>query len=174
MFVFLFGGCSTVNTASLNNQLNLTATSTPIAQNSPDGEGRIIKEAGWQVPAPKEKKKIRTNIISMAAEDGRKVDVSITEYVHEKDVLYTETPVPGTTLVRGALRLANFSELKVKEKIFLYTIFARPVRPQEESNDNSSHDHMFVYQIVDRNGDSIFETLLIGKSKFLVPNWALE
>jgi hypothetical protein len=51
-------------------------------------------------------------------------------------------------------------------KVFMYTIFgAANVEPREDG---------FVYQIQDRDGDGIFETLLSGGQDVIVPNWVLH
>lgn len=168
-------GSSIENSASvvsLNAGLGLNFVSAPTPPNLPQNDdGRIVKEEGWQIPSPKEKREIGTKLIDMISEDRKSVRVMTTNYAPVEKTIYSEkTDDARVTLVRDNLILGNFVEYKAKGKVFLYTIFAR--RPMSEKQEiGSSNEKIFVYQIVDRDGDGKFETLLIKNSKFLTPSW---
>ena len=111
----------------------------------------------------------------MDSEGGGNGKVTITYYKPTTNFIYNEDPVQGTVLVRGDLEVVDFIENKVKEKIFAYTIFARKAKVSQGSMDNnSSHDHTFVYRILDKDGDGKFETLLTDSSKILIPKWVMQ
>ena len=166
-------GCSTINILSLSAGPVLHVAAVPTPQNLPqDTDGRIVKEEGWQIPSPKEKKEIGTKLIDMISEGGKNVKVTTTNYAPVGKIVYSEkTDDPRVTLVRDNLILGNFVEYKAKGKVFLYTIFARRPNTEKQENGNSSREKIFVYQIVDRDGDGKFETLLINSTKFLTPYW---
>ena len=61
LIVFLtvvFIGCSTVNTTSINDELNTNISPTPNLEETPkENDGRIVKEEGWQIPPLGKKEK---------------------------------------------------------------------------------------------------------------------
>lgn len=174
----VFIGCSTVNTTSINDELNTNISPTPNLEETPKkNDGRIVNEEGWQIPPREKRRKLRERVIDMLSEDGKNFKVTITQYVPIGGFIYSEESLLNeqkTTQLRGNLSMAGFTEFKLKEKVFLYTIMAITRKPETQKGDNTTHERHFGYQIVDRDGDGKFETLITDKSKFLVPAWAID
>jgi hypothetical protein len=164
--------CSTANIASSGNSKALPSV-TPVLQDSSLGNKPIEKESGWQVPKAEKKEEIKTRTTSAIAEDGSSVLVTITDYAIPGGFTYNESQAAGDTIVQGNLKTGNYSEFKVNGNFFLYAIFARSVRDANTANNNASHNHSFVYQIIDQDGDGKFETLL-KNNKYVVPSWTLK
>jgi hypothetical protein len=175
MFLSVFlAGCSAANTTLQNS--NPEKKSAPVEQNQNRvSDNRIIKAEGWQIPSPEKKEQVRKKTKSLNSDEGDAFEVTLTYYVPTERFIYREKPLNDNQiiLVKGELELFDFIEYRVKDKIFAYTIFARRYKI-DQPNDNSSHEHKFVYRILDSNGDGKFETLLTDNSELLVPQWILK
>jgi hypothetical protein len=173
----VFIGCSTINNTSVSDELNTKISPTPnLQENPPDTDGRIVKKEGWQIPPLKKMRNLGEEVVDMDSEDGESVKVTLTFYAPKDGYRYTEKPSVNNpnTGVGIDLSMLGFTEFKVKERVFLYSILAITRRFETEKRDNSTNERYFSYQIGDRDGDGKFESLLIDKSKFLVPAWAVE
>lgn len=177
IFAVFHLGCSTATTTSLKDETGINFSPTPAPKNFNNDEGIILKEKGWQIPSPRKKQKSKIKESIMKSEDGKDIKVTATFYTPIENFIYEENPLDANgevILVHGKLKLMNFVEIKVEENVFLYTISARKTEAKEPIYNSTSHNHIFGYQIVDRDGDGKFETLLTDGSKFLVPVWALQ
>lgn len=174
LLTLVFVGCSTVETTSLNEERAIETSPTQTDSNQNNQAGII--ESGWQIPLPEKKRTLKKSIVTRVSEDGKNIKVTTTECAPINDFIYEEklTDYQKTKLISGELQLKTFIENKVNEKIFWYTIFAKQTESNEQKSDNSSHNHIFVYRIVDKDGDGKFETRVSDSSEILVPKWAIE
>jgi hypothetical protein len=60
-------------------------------------------------------------------------------------------------------------ETSVNRKVFMYSITVGPLNLNDRD-----HRDPFVYQIQDRDGDGLFETLLGDYDEIILPNWVLR
>ena len=174
-FIIILVGCSYANTGALKDRSEIKLSSTPSSVIQ-DSDSKYIKETGWQVPLPEKKKIVKTSKATIDSESGKHVEIVITAYAPIDDFLFRiepDNPYQKKGLFDEVLKLESIEEIKVKERIFWYTIFARKAKFGEQKSNNISHEHAFVYRILDKDGDGKFETLLTDSSKILVPQWAV-
>jgi hypothetical protein len=75
--------------------------------------------------------------------------------------------------MKGQLESVSYLEMSANRKVFFYSIFTEKVVLPPPSN-NDPHDDPFRYQIMDADGDGIFETLMGEYDEIVVPDWALR
>ncbi len=75
--------------------------------------------------------------------------------------------------LKGPLESEAFFEVRANGKVFMYTVFFEKVLPPPVSNSDHRGDSN-QYQIQDKDGDGIFETLLGDYDEIIVPNWVLK
>lgn len=169
ILTMLLLGCSTVKTVS---QSNVELIQPSHIQTNPgqSSQNRIINEKGWQSPPSRHRRKIKTTVSNRISEDGNNINVTSSYYTQNEKFIYSEK----IKSFDEDFELQTYIENKVKNKIFWYTIFARKVPVNTKQTVNSSHNHPFVYGIIDTDGDGIFETKVIDGSEILVPNWAAK
>ncbi|MCA1623947.1 MAG: DUF2782 domain-containing protein [Acidobacteria bacterium] len=175
--VFLFG-CSTVNTSSLSNKLEIKTSSSPtplgISQNN---EGKFIRQEGWKIPLPEKKEKMRVLERDVMSETGNRVKRTITIYNPIGDFFfYIDHPTSnlGIQMMSGLLQLESIWEVKVKEKIYSYTVIVRKAVPNAQTDESILTRHEFPYRYFDIDGDGKFETLVADDSDILVPSWVTQ
>jgi hypothetical protein len=174
-FAVCFAGCSSAKTASAENELAIKFSPTPTPQSSvEESKDDSVKNENWQIPLLKNRKQTRISFSDTKSEDGKPVRLMITDYAPKNEVFFTQVPsgsVSPNRLLSGLLKLEFIEELRVKEKIFGYVVFARATKTDEKTGKPSPFGQMFVYRIIDKDGDGKFETLLADDSKILVPQW---
>jgi hypothetical protein len=171
-------------TVANNSEVDLHNTPTPTVESkSPpnpkdvvrfDGKN-YIKKSGWRAPSrdntyvdesydqgdpiylTESGKRVRTNTILYGYRSP---------WSHSQDFHYDRGDLD---YLNGKLEALSFMEKSANGKIFLYSIHVGPVILNE-------HDHRdpFGYRILDRDGDGIFETLLVEETDIVVPNWVLK
>ena len=143
-----------------------------------DGKN-YIKKSGWETPSKK------NAYIDESYDQGNREGVTKSgKRVRTKESSYSIAPpwqysqnfiYKGRELdyLKGKLISNNFLETSVNDKVFLYWISAQNVGSPPPSN-NEPHEDPFVYEIMDSDGDGIFETLLGDYDEIIVPNWVLN
>ena len=101
--------------------------------------------------------------------------VSTIHYIYNIPWIYSETfsfDGSGLDYLKGKIESKYFTELRANGNIFMYTTPGRKVTGLPANIE--PHEDPFVYQIQDRDGDGIFETLLSGGQDIIVPNWVFK
>jgi hypothetical protein len=135
-----------------------------------------IKKSGWTVPVSNDANIIKIDADMGTTKDGNEVKVSTIHYNHKTPKSYSENLDPEYLIwesMKGNLISGGFTEHRVNGKAFMYSIFAEKVARPPASN-SDPHLEPFVYQIMDTDGDGIFETLLGDYDKIIVPDWVLK
>lgn len=171
----------------LNSEGNLPNTPVPpIESSSPnrrdivlfDGKN-YIKKSGWKTPS-------RSNAyidesydqgeVERLTVSGKQVKTKTLLYDYKTPCLYSQDfHYDGRDLdyLKGKLESLSFLEMSVNGKVFMYSISVEKVVTPPPSN-NGPHVEHFGYQIQDRDGDGIFETLVGHDGDIIVPNWVLK
>lgn len=90
------------------------------------------------------------------------------------EVLYTEELFSeSVTRLHGELVLISFKEFRLNDNIYLYSIVAKKNEDINQKNINA-HNELLIYQILDNDGDGIFETLIDNDSTILIPKWCVK
>ena len=134
-----------------------------------------IKKTGWKVPSSNETYIIKKEPDMGTTTYGKEVKVNTVDYKYKAPKSYSEDfyyEGPNLKNMKGKLLSGGFREYSVNGRIFMYTVFAEKVVPAPASN-SDPHVDPFVYQIMDADGDGIFETLR-GDYDMIVPNWVLK
>jgi len=163
-----------------NRSAEIVASKSPSNPRDPvvfDGKN-YVKKSGWSVPPhndtyvddayPEDAAKGTTKV-------GKAVKVSTIHYIYNIPWIYSETfsfDGSGLDYLKGKIESKYFTELRANGKIFMYTIPGRKVTGLPANIE--PHEDPFVYQIQDRDGDGIFETLLNGGQDIIVPNWVFK
>jgi len=160
---------------------NLNTSVTPENKSSLNSRDTVlkncIKKDGWLVPSPDGRQISDTKKHMMPTRNGKEIEVTeITySYGYENPWTYSQD-VPckggGTENLRGKVATPWYTELSVKSKVFMYSIFAKEVRLPPPSNSDPGEER-FIYQIQDADGDGVFETLVHDKNTS-VPEWVLK
>lgn len=171
----------------LNSEVNLQKTpGPPIESSSPnrrdivlfDGKN-YIKKSGWKTPSRSD------TYIDESYDQGKGEGVTVSGkrvrtntifYLYKVPWLYSQDfYYEGRDLdyLKGKLESLSFMEISVNGKVFMYSISTQKVVEPPPSM-NEDHEDPFGYQIQDRNGDGIFETLLGDYDEIIVPNWVLK
>jgi hypothetical protein len=143
-----------------------------------DGKN-YIKKSGWKVPSRKEAYVDDTydgRPQERATERGRDVETTTVHYIYKAPWFYSQDfYYEGRDLdyMIGKLKANDFLEMSAKGNVFMYSIFGEKVVLPPASN-SERHEDPFGYQIQDRDGDGIFETLLGPYDDIIVPNWVLK
>ena len=140
-----------------------------------DGE-KYIKKSGWKVPSyddtwVNESYQLHNKPLEEMTENGKKVKTNVKQYVYKTPPKFTEDfNFKGNDLeyLKGVLERAGFLESRVNGKVFMYSVYI--VTTWNGTQDAASNQ----YQIQDRDGDGIFETLLGDYDEIIVPNWVLK
>ncbi len=204
LYLLLFGfhifGCSkavpenNTGTSNLKPAENAVLNSEVIPRNTPspsierpspnprdvvlfDGTN-FIKKSGWKMP-PKNDTYIDENYDQGDPErltkSGKKVKTNTILYGYRTPWLYSEDFFyEGRNLdyLKAKLESFSFLEMSANGKVFFYSIFAQKV--VSPPSDNEPHLDPFSYQIMDADGDGVFETLLGDYDEIVVPNWVLR
>lgn len=173
--VFSFD-CSTVNTSSFSNKLETKILPSPTPTDSPQNhEAKYINPDGWEIPLPEKRKKTRVIERDVKTEDGKIAKRTLTIYSPTDDFFFhRESFSQDSEITTGLLKLQGIYELKVKEKVYGYTIYAQKTIPDEQTGKHTSIGPTFFYQCFDTDGDGKFETLVTDTSGMLIPSWASQ
>ncbi len=134
-----------------------------------------IKKNGWLVPSSKGTNVTKKETEMGTTNDGSEIEVITTYHDYKTPKSYSENfyhEGPNLANVKGRLISGGFTKYSAHGKTFMYSIFAEKVVPPPASN-SDPHVDPFVYQIMDTDGDGIFETLR-GEYEIIVPNWVLK
>lgn len=139
-----------------------------------DGKN-YIKKSGWKTP-PKNDTYIDESYdqgsVEGRTEKGKQVRTNTLLYVyrtswwHSQDICYEGRDLD---YLKGKLESLSFMETSVNGKVFMYSITVGPLILND-----LDHRDPFGYQIQDRDGDGIFETLLSDDADIVVPNWVFK
>jgi hypothetical protein len=145
-----------------------------------DGKN-YIKKSGWLVP-PRDHAFVDDtyDAARMApvtrTRAGTIVKETAIHYIYKTPWIYSERftyeLADGPSFLRGKISSDNFLEMSVKGNVFMYRIHCQKVTGLPANSE--PHEDPFMYQIQDRNGDGIFETLLASIDDIIVPNWVLK
>jgi hypothetical protein len=172
-FIFSFISCSTVKTSSVSNKLEINASPQPTPSVSQQNyEARFIRQEGYKIPFPEKKRKTRVIEREVMSENGKKVKRTIILFASGDFLFQREsgTSNSGIEIPSEMLKLKGIWELKIKDKIYSYTITAHNATP----NKLIDHEHDFIYRYFDMDGDGKFEMLVTDDSEVLVPEWATQ
>ena len=143
-----------------------------------DGKN-YLKKSGWKVPSRKEAYLNDTydqGVVERVTKNGKQVRTKTIDYIFKTPWLYSQDFYfvgRGLESMKGQLESTSFLEMSVNGKVFFYSIFTQKVVSPPPSN-NDPHEDPFRYQIMDADGDGIFETLLGDYDEIIVPNWVLK
>lgn len=107
-----------------------------------------------------------------ATEKGKQVRVKSILYGYRTPWWHSQDFYDGRgdlDYLKGKLESLSFMEISTNGKIFMYSITVGPLRLND-----LDHRDPFGYRIQDRDGDGIFETLLLRDADIVVPNWILK
>jgi len=180
-------GLKPAENVGLNSEVNLHNTAVlPIETSSAnprdvllfDGKN-YIKKSGWETPSNKKAyidEKYDQGKWDGVTKSGKRVRTMASSYSIRPPWYYSqEFRYEGGELdyLKGNLVSNNFLEISFNGKVFLYSISAATAGSWPTSN-SEPHDDPFVYEIMDSDGDGIFETLLRDLDDIIVPNWVLK
>lgn len=167
---------STPLVSSQSNETNeRTAVSTPRDEVISSGKD-YVKKSGWTVPSRAETDVVERQTDMGTTKDGKAVEVILVFHDYKAPKSYSENfyfEGPNLDNMRGVLKSGGFTEYSINGKRFMYAVFVEKIVPLPASN-SDPHEDPFVYQIMDTDGDGIFETLLGDYDKLIVPDWVLK
>jgi hypothetical protein len=135
-------------------------------------DGRIINESGWKVPQTKDTRTGNKEVKTINSVEVKPFKVKTTYFTPNTEVLYTEELFSeNVTRLHGELVLIHFEEFRLNDKVYLYSITAKKNESINQKNVNA-HNEIMVYQILDNDGDGIFETLIDDYKTVPIPKWA--
>lgn len=167
-FLFFTTACTNLNSGKNNSDDGAVPTpkKTPVII-----EGRIISETGWKIPQTKDTKRCLPTVKKINSIEGKPFNVKITTFTPIDEALYTEELFSeNITRLRGELALHSFEEYRLNDKVYLYLIIAKENEDINQKNING-HNEKLIYQILDSDGDGIFETLIDNDPTVLIPKW---
>jgi hypothetical protein len=172
-FLFFTTACTNLNISSgKNNSENgavPTTKKTPIII-----DGRLINETGWQVPQTRDTEIGTPTVKKINSIEGKPFKVKTIYFAPNNEVLYTEELFSeNVTRLHGELVLHGFEEFRLNDKVYLYSIVAKENEDINQKNINA-HNEKLIYQILDNDGDGIFETLIDNDSTVLIPKWCTK
>ena len=138
-----------------------------------------IKKSGWKVPSRDNtyiNEAYRSDTVKGVTEQGHEVKMTTKQYIYKTPWSFSENfNFEGRNLdyMKGNLKCGAFFEMRANGKVFMYTVFVEKVVTPPPSN-NDPHEDPTSYQIQDKDGDGIFETLLGDYDEIIVPNWVLK
>lgn len=156
--------------------------SQPIETSSPgprdvvlfDGKN-YIKKSGWKAPSKKEAYKNENydqGDAERVTKSGKRVRTKTDHYLirppwlHSQNFIYNGRELDT---MKGKLEGSFFLETSANGKVYLYSISVKKVESGPPSN--GDHWEPFIYEIMDADGDGIFETLLGKYDEIIVPEW---
>lgn len=160
--------------------------SQPIESSSPgprdvvlfDGKN-YIKRNGWKTPPKKDTYKNEDydqGDAERVTKSGKPVRTKTDHYLirppwlHSQEFVYDGRELDN---MKGQFQSFFFTEMRANDKVFLYSITVENVVSAPTSN-SEPHKDPFVYEIMDSDGDGIFETLLGDHDELMVPDWVLK
>lgn len=143
-----------------------------------DGKN-YIKKSGWKTPPKKDKYKDENYDLADregVTKSGKKIKTKTDHYLirplwlDSQDFIYKGRELDH---MKGKLEGSFFLETSANNKVFSYSISVKKVESAPPSN--GDHWEPFIYEIMDADGDGIFETL-VGDydEEIIVPNWVLK
>lgn len=180
-------GMKPAERASPDSEVNLQNTpdrsierSSPNPRNTVLFDGRnYIKKSGWEKPSRRDTYidgNYDRGSVERLTKSGKRVRTSGVCYGYRTPSLYSEDfYYEGRDLdyLKGTLEPFSFIEERANGKIFFYSVFAQKSVSSPLSN-NDPHEDPFSYQIMDTDGDGVFETLLGDYDEIVVPDWVLR
>lgn len=156
--------------------------SRPIESSSPsprdvvlfDGKD-YIKKNGWKKPSKQDTYKDETydqGDAERVTKSGKRVRTKTDHYLirppwlHSQNFIYNGRELDT---MKGKLEGSFFLETSANGKVYLYSISVKKVESGPPSN--GDHWEPFIYEIMDADGDGIFETLLGKYDEIIVPEW---
>jgi hypothetical protein len=139
-----------------------------------DGKN-YIKKSGWKTPSKNDTyvdKNYNQSEVERVTKSGKQIKTNMIQYgyrtpwLHSQDFYYEGGDLD---YLKGKLEATVFIEMSANRKVFLYSIFVQKVVSPIPSN-SDSHETPFGYQIMDADGDGIFETLLGVDGEIVVPD----
>jgi hypothetical protein len=150
-----------------------------------DGKN-YIKKNGWKKPSKKDTYKDETydqGDAERVTKSGKRVNTKTDHYsilppwLHSENFFYKGRELD---YLKGKLESLYFLEMSANGKIFLYTISGKKIvsssgekTVSSATSNSDDHEDAFTYQILDNNGDGVFETLVYD-DEIIVPDWVLK
>ncbi len=166
-----------------NSRSNMPSLPIEVSSPSPrdvvlfDGKN-YIKKNGWKKPSKKntyKDEKYDQGDAERTTKRGKQIRTKTDRYLirppwlHSQDFIYEGRDLD---YLKGKLESFTFMEMSANGRVFLYSIMVKKVESTPPSN--GDHWEPFVYEIMDADGDGIFETLLGDYDEIVVPNWVLK
>jgi hypothetical protein len=137
-------------------------------------DGRLINETGWKIPQAKDARTGPPIVKKIDTVEGKPFNVKIHSFIPIDKVLYTEELFSeNVTRLHGELVLDLYKEYRLNDQVYLYSIVAKENESIDQKNINDHNDKL-IYQILDNNGDGIFETLIDNSDTVLIPKWVTK
>lgn len=140
-----------------------------------DGKN-YLKKSGWKVPSQENAyvdESYNQDDPIRRTESGERIRTTMIHYFLKKPWVYSQDlHFDGSSLdsLKGTLETSSFLKMSVNGKVFFYSISVEKAKPPYASN-RDAHVDPFGYQIMDTDGDGIFETLLVKYDEIIVPEW---
>lgn len=139
-----------------------------------------IKKSGWLTPPPhsdtdadptsgEDTVKDRTQNGKAVTVVSLNYSISQVPWIHSEEFTFDG---PALDYLKGKIESDYYGESRANGKTFMYTIAGKKVTGLPENR--GPHEDHFVYQIQDRDGDGVFETLLSCCQDIIVPDWVLK
>lgn len=140
-----------------------------------------LKKSGWKTP-PKNDTYIDESYDQgdpeRVTKSGKQVKTKSILYGYRTPWLHSQVfYYEGRDLdyLNGKFASTSFIEMSANDKVFFYAVFVEKAVSTSLSNSEApDHEDPFGYQIMDADGDGIFETLLGVDGKNVVPDWVLR
>lgn len=179
---------NTATSAEAEHARDVVNQTTPPVKNGTPGNatGQVvfdgknyIKKSGWRIPSH-----IDTYVgehqwngkpRDYLTKDGNTVKMIGRQFVYRHPRQISEDfhfDGSGLDYIKGTLEWHGFFEDVANGKILMYTVYIQKVQPATTSN--SAREGPSSYQIMDTNGDGIFETLLGSQKEIVIPDWVLD
>jgi hypothetical protein len=140
-----------------------------------DGKN-YVKKSGWKVPSQENAyvdESYNQDDPIRRTESGVRIRTTMIHYFLRKPWVYSQDfHFDGSSLdsLKGTLKTSSFLKMSGNGKVFFYSISVEKAESPSASN-TVAHIDPFGYQIMDTDGDGIFETLLGEYDEIIVPEW---
>ena len=137
---------------------------------------KLINESGWPIPSTVDFKLTTKSETTIRSVDGRPIRVETKHLRPNGESVYIAPPMPNgvSSRMELALDVDGLAEFSVKGKVYLYEIMVEPQfnRGPSSPNTNRINGLLFIFQLVDQDGDGKFETMFDKQADVPVPRWA--
>ena len=167
----------TILFSSCNSSDNTVDLAHPLTSPTPAPEmlAKLKNDEGWPVPFPPDGRRGPATKNMLVTWNHKEIEVEYTTLLHSGRHHFRLIPKAEnhkSLLFDSDLRLAEIKEVRAGKNVFAYVIAAQKSEHAEQRDHNSSRSHPTYFILLDEDGDSKFETLLLSVSDSFVPRWA--